>query len=116
MAKSFNTFEDFWPYYLRQHATRQTRFLHFIGTTTALLCLVALVYFRDYRWLIGVLIAPYAFAWLGHAFFEGNSPAAFAFPLWSLRADVRMLRLWLVGDLEPELKKAGVVADPEAAE
>ena len=28
----FETFEDFWPYYVKEHARKGTRTLHFIGT------------------------------------------------------------------------------------
>ena len=42
-------------------------------------------------WLLAVPLAGYLPAWLGHFFFEGNSPATFSYPLYSLRGDFAML-------------------------
>jgi hypothetical protein len=53
-------------------------------------------------------VVAYASAWLGHFVFEKNRPATFTHPLWSLRGDFRMFRLWVLGRLDTELEKAGV--------
>ena len=57
------------------------------------------------RWLIGAALAGYGPAWIGHFVFEGNCPATFKHPLWSLLADLKMSWLWLTGDLEAELSR-----------
>ena len=36
------------------------------------------------------LVQGYAFAWVGHFFFEHNKPATFKYPLFSLMGDWRM--------------------------
>jgi hypothetical protein len=42
-------------------------------------------------WLILLaLVQGYAFAWVGHFFFEHNRPATFKYPLWSFMGDWRM--------------------------
>ena len=43
----FDTFEQFWPYYVKEHAKPLTRLLHFIGTTIAVP--MGLVAFRHPR-------------------------------------------------------------------
>ncbi len=108
MSATFSTFGDFWPYYLRQHASQDSRNLHFFGTAAALSFLGGLIFHGDYRWLFAALAIAYASAWLGHFIFEKNRPATFSHPIWSLRGDFRMFRLWLLGRLDTELEKAGV--------
>jgi hypothetical protein len=99
------TYEEFWPYYVSQHAAASTRALHFAGTLTMLgtLAAAALV---DARWLLAAPVAGYAPAWIGHFFFERNRPATFTYPLWSLRADLRMFLLMLTGRMGPEVERA----------
>jgi hypothetical protein len=36
-------------------------------------------------------VAGYAFAWVGHFFFEKNKPATFTYAIYSLMGDFRML-------------------------
>ena len=85
----FKTYEEFWPYYLSQHANPVNRLLHFVGTSCALgsIVLAALV---SWRFVLAAPVAGYGFAWAGHFFFETNRPATFSYPLWSLRADLQM--------------------------
>ena len=89
----FASFEEFWPYYLSQHADPTCRKLHITGTAIALGMLAASPLLPPLA-----LLAPmvgYGFSWVGHFYFERNQPAAFRNPLWSLRGDLRMLRLAL---------------------
>jgi hypothetical protein len=39
---------------------------------------------------LGTLLVGYGFAWVGHFFFEGNMPATFIYPSYSLASDFRM--------------------------
>ena len=108
MADSIRTYRDFWPYYLREHARPRTRRLHFIGTTLALVWLVAGLYTGDGWWFLAAVVSGYLFAWIGHFFVEHNRPATFRFPFWSLYSDFRMYFLALGGRLGGELERAGV--------
>ena len=46
-----------------------------------------------------LLLMGYFFAWVGHAFFEHNTPATFIYPTYSLLSDFRMWYQMLTGDL-----------------
>ena len=89
---SFRTFQEFYPFYLGEHANRTSRRLHVVGTTLAVVQLV-LVFLTVNPWLLtSGFVTGYAFAWVGHYFFEKNTPATFKYPLFSLRGDFAMAR------------------------
>ncbi len=88
--EGFANFEEFWPYYLSEHANLLNRKLHFVGTTLVLLLVLATAVTRDPRLLLAAPLAGYGFAWVGHFVVEKNRPATFKHPLWSLRGDFRM--------------------------
>ena len=95
--KSFGTFGDFYPFYLGEHANRTCRRLHFAGTSIAVGLLITAVITQRW-WLIALaLVQGYAFAWVGHFFFEHNRPATFAHPIYSLIGDWAMFRDVVVG-------------------
>ena len=86
----FRSFGEFYPFYLSEHTNPISRRLHFTGTSIALALLVAALA-TQHRWLVGVaLIQGYAFAWVGHFFFEHNKPATFRYPGFSLLGDWRL--------------------------
>jgi hypothetical protein len=101
------TYREFWPQYLALHADRRSRALHYGGTLAAAAALVLAAAGWDWRWLLAAPVLGYAPAWLGHVAFEGNRPATFGHPLWSLWSDVRMLALFLTGRLGAELRQIG---------
>ena len=69
-----DTFADFWPYYVRQHARPGTRVLHAIGSVLALV-MVALAFVVNLWFLVAAPLVGYAFAWYAHFFVEHNKPA-----------------------------------------
>jgi len=94
--KTFDTFADFYPYYLGEHRDRTCRRLHFVGTSLALVCLLMLVTTGRPQYLLYGLLCGYAFAWIGHAVFEKNKPATFTYPVYSFIGDWAMYRdIWL---------------------
>ena len=98
--RSFRSFAEFFPFYLREHSNRICRRLHFIGTTLSLFCLIALFLTGHVVFLIAALLCGYGFAWIGHFVFEKNRPASFKRPLYSLRGDWVMWRDMLIGKIE----------------
>ena len=88
--KAFRSFDDFYPFYLGEHANRTCRRLHFTGTSIAVVLLGAAVVSQRW-WLIAIaFLQGYAFAWIGHFFFEHNKPATFKYPWFSLLGDWRL--------------------------
>ncbi|MGB3722880.1 MAG: DUF962 domain-containing protein [Pacificimonas sp.] len=108
MARKYQTFAAFWPFYLREHAKPQTRALHYIGTSLVVAIAVTALLTGLWWLLLAMPLAGYLFAWIAHFTVEKNRPATFTYPLWSLYADFRMWALWISGRLRPELKRAGV--------
>ena len=107
----FKSFEEFWPHYLREHSRPETRALHIAGTSIAGASLAAWLATHRSKYLGLALVGAYGSAWLGHLMFEHNKPAAFENPLWSLRADLLMYKMWLDGELDAEMQRVGV--EPE---
>ena len=108
MSQKFHSFEEFWPYYLREHSKPRTRLLHYIGTSIVVGIAAVALLSGNLLWLLAIPLAGYGFAWIAHFIVERNRPATFTYPLWSLAADFKMWWLWLTGGLSRELTKAGI--------
>ncbi|RST29827.1 DUF962 domain-containing protein [Sphingomonas ginkgonis] len=108
MTGRIRSFADFWPFYLREHASPRTRALHYAGTSLVVAITLAALATGRTGLLIALPVAGYGFAWAAHFLVEKNRPATFTHPLWSLAADFRMWGLWLTRRLGPELERAGV--------
>lgn len=104
-SPEIRTFEDFWPYYLGAHRSAGCRALHYVGTTLAAGTLATAVLTANPLLLLAVPVVGYGPSWIGHFFIEGNKPATFGYPLYSLRGDFRMLRLALAGKMGAELER-----------
>lgn len=109
MKKGLTTFEAFWPFYLGEHSLKATRWMHFVGTTIALLNLVTAVVSLSPFYLLSALFSGYLFAWVSHFFIEKNRPATFTYPAWSFIADWKMWALMATGRLSAELAKHQIV-------
>jgi hypothetical protein len=89
-GRAFRTFEEFYPFYLSEHANRTSRRLHFTGTSIAASLIATALLIRSWWLLAAAAVAGYAFAWVGHFFFEHNRPATFRHPWYSLMGDWRL--------------------------
>jgi hypothetical protein len=98
-AGPFNTFREFYPYYLREHANPRCRLLHFVGSSLVLAVVFGALLTGTPLLLLAAPLAGYGFAWVGHYGFEKNRPATFTYPLWSLMGDWVMYRDILQGKL-----------------
>ena len=108
MARTYTTFAEFWPFYLREHSKPRTRALHYVGTTLVVVLAIFALATANWWVLVALPIAGYFFAWIAHFGVEKNRPATFTYPAWSLKADFKMWWLWVTGRLGPELDRAGV--------
>ncbi len=101
----FATFEEFWPFYVKEHSKKATRILHFVGTTAAMAC-VAGGLLTKRRWLLAVApVVGYGPAWISHFFIEKNRPATFTYPAWSLKADFIMWGKMARGQMDAEVER-----------
>lgn len=108
MTKHPLTFAEFWRHYLQDHAHAGTRALHYLGTTLGLIGVVAGILTLNIWLALASIVLAYFLAWTGHYLIEHNRPSVYRHPVWSFLSDMRMLRLWLTGRLDPELRRAGV--------
>lgn len=88
---AYRNFGDFYRFYLSEHADRNCRRLHFVGSILVLATLAAALLTHDARWLWLAPVFGYGFAWIGHIFFEKNRPATFRHPFYSFVGDWRMM-------------------------
>lgn len=93
----FSSYRDFFPYYVAMHSKVLTRRLHCVGTLTGLLLTVVGLITGRRRFLPALPLLGYGFAWPSHWLLEGNNPASFGHPLWSLRGDFEMISMMLRG-------------------
>ena len=95
MAEKISSFDEFWHFYLAQHAHAKNRFLHFFGTTLAII--LGGISLITGNILLTALALPvgYCFSWVGHFVYEKNKPASFKYPIWSLKAEIKMYGLFL---------------------
>lgn len=85
--KKYASMAEFYPFYLSEHANRTSRRLHFVGTSLGLAWLVGAIATPNGWYLLAGLVTGYAFAWVGHFFFEKNRPATFQYPFYSFAGD-----------------------------
>lgn len=87
---AFNGFEDFWQHYVTQHQHPVNQLMHVVGTIGGLVCLGLAIY-SSWMWLLILPSVGYGLTWIGHFAIERNRPLTFSYPLWSLRADYRLV-------------------------
>lgn len=99
-STTFNSFAEFYPYYLSEHENLTCRRLHFIGSALILLLIAYVVLTQQWSLLWFLPVLGYGFAWIGHFFFEHNNPATFTYPFYSLLGDWVMFKDILLGNIK----------------
>ena len=111
----FDSFDDFWPYYLAEHSDPTNRALHVGGLLAAAGVVGYAAAARKPKMLALAPAIGYGAAWIGHFFIEKNRPATFTHPLWSVMGDMKMTSMALTGRLDDELRRYGIEGDDYAA-
>ncbi|AKH69037.1 putative membrane protein [Spongiibacter sp. IMCC21906] len=96
---TFNSFAEFYPYYLAEHQNLVCRRLHLIGSCLVIVVLLTAIFSGAWLLLMLLPLIGYGFAWVGHFFFEKNRPATFSHPLYSFIGDWVMAKDLLTGRL-----------------
>lgn len=113
----FDSYDDFFPFYVAAHSRRETRLCHTASTLTGLLVAVTGLLRGRPRRLLAALAIGYGGAWASHFLIERNVPATFGHVAWSLRGDRQMIRMILAGR-DDELQRIAdeylATAPPEA--
>lgn len=110
--RQFGSMDEFWGFYLSQHSKPGTRRWHFIGTAASLACAVLAAATGRAAPLLAAPLLGYGMAWYSHFFVEGNRPATFGHPVWSLLCDYRMFGLTLTGRIGAELVRLRIQPPP----
>ena len=113
--ENFKSFKEFYPFYLSEHQNPSCKLMHFIGTSLVLLLVIFALVLNDYKLMYYMPLIGYGFAWVGHFFVEGNRPATFGHPFYSLAADYRMVFLMLIGRMDAEVGQLVANASSEGS-
>ena len=105
MSERIRRYRAFWSYYVAEHSRPGTRRLHFVGTTGAVVLVVAAAALGEPLLLPAALVCGYLFAWLSHLLIERNRPATFTYPLFSLAGDFHMWALMWLGRMDAEIER-----------
>ena len=100
MEKKFQSFKEFYPYYLQEHSNPTCRLMHFIGSSLVLVTIFYAIYTDQFVYLWLIPLIGYGFAWVGHFFYEHNKPATFTYPFYSLLGDWVMFKDILAGNID----------------
>ena len=99
-STKFNSFKEFYPFYLSEHSKKSTKLLHVIGSLGVIIILSTAIYLSKWHLLYYTPLCGYGFAWISHFFFEKNKPATFKYPLYSFLGDWVMLKDILTGNIK----------------
>lgn len=89
---TFNSFAEFYPFYINEHSNPTCRRLHFVGSSIILVMLGYIIISSTWSLIWTLPLIGYGFAWVGHFVFEKNRPATFKYPVYSLMGDWVMFK------------------------
>ena len=102
MGKKYNSFDEYYEFYLSKHKNPLNRFLHLLGNIATIAFVVSVFKFDlSLWWLLLTPFEVYPLAALGHFICEGNMPAFLSGnPIYAEMSDWKMLYQWLTGKLK----------------
>ena len=86
----YTNYNDFFPFYLREHRKQSTRVFHYFGTIAYQVLFWTLIATQNFLFIPLILLAGYGPAWVSHFFIEKNKPATFKYPFYSFIGDYKM--------------------------
>ncbi|HLQ26454.1 MAG TPA: DUF962 domain-containing protein [Acidiferrobacterales bacterium] len=101
MKPHFNSFSDFYLYYLSQHKNSISRVLHAIGSILGTVLFLFGIFYHNYYLFLLAFLFGYGCGWIGHFVFEKNRPATFRYPFYSFVGDFRMAIDLMLGRIKP---------------
>lgn len=99
------TFEAFWPAYVRLHARPETQLAHLAGTLSCGALLVAALVTRSVALAALAPLVDYLLAQGSHRLVERNRTTPWKHPAFHARAELRMARLVLAGRMAEETRR-----------
>jgi hypothetical protein len=100
-----NSFNEFWPEYLRAHTSPASRAFHVAGILLSLATAVALISCGMVFFLVVAVVPAQLGAWIGHKLSPRKDIVSAEHPDWAALADVKMCALAVTGRLGRELGK-----------
>ena len=107
-TQGFESFSEFYPFYLSQHSSRINRKFHLTGTILFLINFFYQIFFGEAFFLLLCLPLGYGPAWIGHFVFEKNKPATFKYPVNSFMGDLAMTYDTFTGQLKRKFDEYGI--------
>jgi hypothetical protein len=104
-SNKIHSFSEFWPEYLRAHASPASRTFHVIGLFLSLATAAALLSCGMVFFLAVAIVPAQLGAWIGHKLSPRRDIVSAEHPDWAALADVKMCALAVTGRLENELRK-----------
>ncbi|HEX4335215.1 MAG TPA: DUF962 domain-containing protein [Polyangiaceae bacterium] len=102
-SSNVNTFNDFWPRYLRAHRSRASRAFHLGGVVLSVALAAALVSCGMIFFLVLAIVPAQLGAAIGHKLSPRKDRVLEDHPDWAAVADVRMCSLMVTGRLGREI-------------
>jgi len=106
--EKYETYAEFWPFFLSELRKSETRSLYYFDTGLGIALMVVAVILLDWTLIPAALISGYLGAWISHFVVEHNRPVTFTYPVWSFASDFRMLGHCLVGKLDVEYARVDI--------
>jgi hypothetical protein len=109
VKKIIDELNDFWPCYLSHHRHRANRAAHDIADIIVLGASVYGLASRNPLLVVIGVVAGYAVVFVSHFLIEKNTPATFGHPLLAGLSNWRMFALMLMGRLDGEFERHGLL-------